>query len=42
MYKDRWMDTEDGVHMHNTILLRIKKDEIMPFQVTGKKSELIY
>ena len=41
MYQDGWMDIEDGVHIHNTILLRNKQDEIMPLPAAGKKLEMI-
>ena len=35
------MKTENGLHEHNAILLRLKKDEIMPIPVTRKKLEII-
>ena len=35
------MRTENGVQVHYALLLRHKKDEIMPFPVTRKKLEII-
>ena len=35
------MDTYDGIYTHNQYYSDIKKDEIMPFLVTGKKLEVI-
>ena len=34
MYTDIQMDKEDGVHLHNGILLSHKKNELMPFAAT--------
>ena len=41
MYKDRRMDTENEVYIPMQYFSDMKKDEIMPFPVTGKKLEVI-
>ena len=40
MSTDRGLDKEDGIHIHNEILLSHKKNEIMPFVATQTDLEI--
>ena len=41
MYIDRWMDKEIVVYIYNRILLRDKKDKIIPFATTWMDLESV-